>query len=198
MGPWEAKKLLEAAEIEAQIAATKAAALDAVKESQQRAEEEINARELNRLKSYAEETAKTAAADLEAAATNKKLKLKDRLAAKREKRQKDMADAESKRIAELAATQAAEAEEREKLRLAKMEWSEHLAEAKAKAQSSGLSLREIEDFCINEVLGKKLVPPQHMSEAVSAILSDRHADEASKLVERNFDERRTDRTGPAE
>jgi hypothetical protein len=185
----DAKKQVEEAQLEAQVAATRAAALEAVKESQERAEKEANERELNRLKNLQNEHATKANTDLENRRKSKKANLANRLKAKRAKREQELADKETKRLAELAATQAADAEKREELRQAKMGWQDRLNEATTKANESGLTGREKEDYLIKELLGNKLVPAEHMSQAIGTILSERHANETANLVAENYDAR---------
>ncbi|CAM9130892.1 unnamed protein product, partial [Ectocarpus fasciculatus] len=58
-----------------------------------------------------------------------------------------------------------------------------------KADEFGLEGRSKEDFILNETLGKKLVPEEHLSEATQIILGPRHSTEMSNLLKVNFTER---------
>jgi hypothetical protein len=185
----EAKKAVADAEMEAAIAATKAAALESIQETQKRTEDEINQREVDRLKSLHEELAAKAKAESEQAQADKKGKLADRIKAKRDKKAREMKDKEAAETAALIAKQAADEEERERLKLSKMEWSEHLKAASDKADEAGIAGAEYEDFCIKETIGKNLVPPQHLAECIGRILAPRHRKQTSDLLEANFDKR---------
>eukprot|EP01034_Spumella_vulgaris_P034613 gene34613-42697_t len=124
-----------------------------------------------------------------AAKSTGKGKLEERLAAKRVKKEKELKEAEEKAMADLAVRQAAEAEEREKNRLSKMVWSERVEEIVDKSRSLGLAPRETEDYCFSETLGKRLVPDNQMSEAVSLIQKQRHDQEMTALLTSHFEER---------
>ena len=185
----EAKRILAKAEMEAAAAKSKDDALASAKELQERSENEINQKEVARVKAMAMEMAEKADEEKSRNEKSKKLKLGDRLKAKREKKAKDLADQEAKKLSDLAAQQFKDSEAKEALRKSKMIWTEHLEKAMSQAKEVGLSGSEFEDYCLNETLGKNLVGPQHMSQCVERICSDRHTSETSALIETNFNER---------
>jgi len=185
----ESAQALRKAEVEAAIAASKQAALDSMKETAQRQEDELLQRDLSRMKEKEKTESERQEKEHAQAHDAKKVKLEERIKAKREKKERELQDQESKKLAELAAKQAADAEVAERLGKEKMLWSEHLAEAQAKAKKAGLGVAETEEFCIKETIGKKIVSADHMSQCVERILAPRHGEEAAKLVQSNFEVR---------
>ena len=72
-------------------------------------------------------------------------------------------------------------------------WIQLLNSTIEKAQKQeGLSDLEKEDFCFQELLGKKLVPEKYYSEAISRIQNSRHSNEMTVLLSKHFEERITE------
>jgi hypothetical protein len=115
--------------------------------------------------------------------------LAERLAAKKAKKERELADQEVRELSELETKQKEEQEERERLRQAKMVWTERLEEAMKRADEMGLSVAQKEDHCLQEIVAKKLVPDTHLNDAVHRIYAQRHAEEMTNLLQAHFDER---------
>merc|ERR1711998_411626 len=99
-----------------------------------------------------------------------KTKLKDQLAAKRAKKEKELKEREEQAMIELKKKQESEMKEREALRLAKMAWSEKVKEVMETSKKFGLSPAESENYCFKETLGKGLIPEKQLNEGVRLIL----------------------------
>jgi hypothetical protein len=176
-------------EVDAATAAAKEKALEAEKIIKVRLAEELSSQELKRLHEEHERESKKNQEDLMATQQEGKKNLKDRLAEKRLRKEKELREKEETALAELQRKQSAEKEEKEKLRQAKMVWSERLAEAAENADKMGLEGLEKEDFCFKETIGKKLVPESHLSEVAQAIMKDRHSSTMTELLNIQFKNR---------
>ena len=154
-----------------------------------RNEEESRRRELMRIQQSHRDAVEKAEDVLTARRTKGEGQLKNRLAEKRAKKDKELKQQEEEALAELEIKQKEEHEEREKLRQAKITWSERIAEAAMAAKEMGLDIRGKEDFCFSETLGKKLVPETHYSEAAAVIMKERHALEMKTLLDAHYESR---------
>lgn len=125
-------------------------------------------------------------------------KLHEKLDRKRLRKEQELKQQEQREIQQLLEKQQREKEEKEKLRLAKMTWSDKVKEVMKAAEEMGLSLIETEDRCYRETLSKKLVPETQLNEAVQMIQRRRHDEEMAKLLQRNFQERITKLTSAVE
>lgn len=183
----------EAARLEAEAAAalSKSSVLATMQENVERAEAELNAKELKRLKDVHEVNANQAEADEEQRKGQKHMKLEERLQAKRDKKKLALQEQEERARAELSNRQAAEAEERDRLQRAKEGWSAALQKALSRANAAGLTGLEKEDFLLKEILGSKSdpVPNAQHAEVVQEILKARHHDETSALLNTHGEER---------
>ena len=180
---------VQKAELEAATMAAKQAALAAVKESKERAEEDNAMKEVQRKRDQQAKADESALRDEEAAKGKGKSKLADRLNAKKEKKEKELQAKQEKEIAELKKRQEEEHGERDRLKQAKQVWTEALQTAMDKADANGLGMTEKEEYCLGETLAKKIVPETHLNEAVGRIQSDRHKKEMSDLLNGHFEER---------
>ena len=178
-------------EIDAATAAAKEKALEAEKLIKERLAEELNSQELKRMHEEHLREAKKHQDDLIASQQEGKKNLKERLAEKRLRKEKELREKEESALAELKKKQEVERQEKEKLRQAKMVWSERLAEAAEKADKAGLTGLSKEDFCFKETIGKKLVPESHLSEIAQAIMKDRHSAAMTELLNTQYKNRVT-------
>jgi hypothetical protein len=172
-------------ELEASVQAAREASLLSLKDAQNRSEDEKNTKNLQKLR---DQHAKEEDRLFEAAKMQKAQgqgKLADRLAQKRAQKEKDLTDKAQKALADLDAKQAAEAEER----AAKMVWTDRLQECMLKATSLGLKDAEFEDFCLQNIVARNVVPQRNMYEAIERILNPRHSSAMSVLLKKNFNER---------
>jgi len=185
----KAREELKQAEMEIAKASAQEAALRALKELQEQAEEDIAIQEAQRMRNMHEKHEEKRLADQEQQKKVGKSKLDERLAAKRAKREKELQEQERKAMEELQAKQKAEAEEKEAARIAKMAWSDKVQEIIDKAKTLGLSDFEREDYCFKETLGKGMVPEKQLSEAVNMVQKERHDAEMKALLTSNFEER---------
>jgi hypothetical protein len=185
----EALEALKRAEIETAKTAAKEAALRAFKEFQTQAEEDINLREVQRMREVHERQEEKRRAEQEQQQKAGKGKLEERLQAKRQKRERELREQERQQLEELQVKQKAEAEEKERNRVARMAWSEKVQEVIEKAKRLGMSDLERENYCFEETLGKNMVPDKQLSEAVNLIQKERHDAEMIELLRSNFEER---------
>ena len=116
-------------------------------------------------------------------------RLQDRLAEKKAKKERELKVQEARALEELTKKQELEKEEKERLRQAKMVWSERIQETFAEATQLNLDGRPKEDYCFRETLGKGLVPDTHLSEAAQMILGARHSEEMSSMLRIHYTQR---------
>eukprot|EP01006_Ploeotia_vitrea_P026898 TRINITY_DN59815_c0_g3_i1.p2 TRINITY_DN59815_c0_g3~~TRINITY_DN59815_c0_g3_i1.p2 ORF type:complete len:1157 (-),score=209.00 TRINITY_DN59815_c0_g3_i1:3519-6989(-) len=176
-------------ETEAAIAAIQEASLASVRDIKAKNEDEIRNRELQRLREeHAKEEERQAKLEQQQQKQNKD-KLAERIAAKRAKKEAELKKQEEQALAELAAKQEAEKKEKEMLKDAKKIWTDKLNEAIEKAEQAKLEKAQKEDFLLQETLGKKIVPENHLTECVELILKDRHAAALKDLLTAQYNER---------
>ena len=185
----KAQEEVKKAELEAAVTAARELALKTFKENQAQIATDTNMKEVARLKNEAEaqhEKLKEEEAHLK---THNKDKLAERLAAKKAKKEKELAEAEARAMADLAEKQKADLAEKEANRLAKLQWSDRVNMALSKAKELHMAPAETEDYCYQEVLEQQLVPQRQLSAAVHMIMKERHNSEMSTLLSANFNQR---------
>eukprot|EP00599_Poterioochromonas_sp_BG-1_P015133 CAMPEP_0173155160 /NCGR_PEP_ID=MMETSP1105-20130129/13936_1 /TAXON_ID=2985 /ORGANISM="Ochromonas sp., Strain BG-1" /LENGTH=2955 /DNA_ID=CAMNT_0014071525 /DNA_START=806 /DNA_END=9673 /DNA_ORIENTATION=- len=195
---------LQNAEMEAAIAAAKEKSMNSVKAMQAQVEQDNHMKEVQKLRAIHDMKEEKRQQEISQAKTQGKEKLNERLAAKRAKKERELKEQEEKAMAELAAKQKAETEEKERLRQAKLSWTEKLQEIinNAKNNMKSVTAREREDYCCQQVFNNPKsnlrIPDIQLNEAVSLIMKDRHDEEMTSLLTRNFDERITSLRGAVE
>lgn len=176
-------------ELAALAEAAREKALLALRDVQARSEEETNSRNLQRLRElHAKEEEKLREADRAQKAQGKG-KLAERLAQKRAQREKELADKEARALEELAAKQAAERKARGEEQAAKVVWTEKLREIMEEANRLELLGAEFEDYCLQNIVAAKVVPPKQFVEAIERIVGPRFSSDMAVLLKRNFNER---------
>ena len=188
----QAMEDLKLAEIEtAKAKATEAAirAFQQKEDEQQKEEEDRMKKKAEELRHHLERTETNLAQEKKLRQTQQHGRLQEQLAAKKAKKAAELQERAERERAELAEKQKAEAEEREKLRLEKISWTERLHEIMETAASLDISIPEMEDFCFQESLGKKIVPETQMSECVAVVLKERHDHEMTVLLSACFEQR---------
>lgn len=184
--------------MDAAAAAAKEKVLNSERQLKERMEEELNSLELQRIRDELEREEEKNKTLMQAKHNEGKGRLETRLAEKRARKERELAEHEEKVLQQLVAKQATEKEEREKLRQAKMKWTERLAEAAAAADELDLQVRAKEDYCFTETLGKNLVPESHLSEAAQIIMKSRHSADMMRLLDHHYKERITSIKGAIE
>jgi len=123
-------------------------------------------------------------------------RMMDRLANRKDKKKRELEEKEAQlkeemeaKQRDLEAKQKAGAEERERQRQAKLAWQDRLKIAQQKADEMGLEGLSKEDYCYQELLGKKFVPEAQISDAVSRIQHARHAQEMRDLLNVHYEQR---------
>jgi hypothetical protein len=178
-------------EMEAAVALAREAALEKERQLKLQIEQEANQNELKRIhQSLAVEEVKHEQNQL-SQQKKEKGKLQDRLAEKKARKERQLRELEERALVELAKKQALEKEEQERLRQAKMIWSDRVLEASNEADDMKLEGRSKEDYCFRETLGKSLVPDTHLSEAAQMILGPRHGNEMSSMLKIHYAQRQT-------
>lgn len=172
-------------ELEAIAQAAKESALLSMKDLQNRADEEKNSKNLQRLRDQYAKEEERLKLEAESQKSQGRGKLAERLAQKRQQREKELAEKEAKALADLASKHAAEASERD----AKLVWTERLRICMEEAASLGFADAEFEDYCMQNVVAKGMVPQKQLYDAVERVLNPRHSREMTGLLKGNFDER---------
>ena len=176
-------------ELEAATAAAREAALEAAKAIKARAQEEALSSELRRKKDELEKEEERYAKLQSAEKFKGKSKLEQRLAAKKDNKERELRTHEEEAKAALLARQSAEAKEKEKLRHAKAIWVEKLQDASEMADKLELEGLERERYCLEATLGQGIVPGAQLTEAVGRIQNKRHAEEMKSLLTKHYEER---------
>jgi hypothetical protein len=185
----EATQSMRAAEVEVAETGAREKALSALRDLKVRAEEDLNAREVRRMKDMHAKLEEKRAKDEGAAKATGKEKLQERLAAKKAKKVAELALKEKKELTDLMEKQKKDEGERDRLKQARTVWTERLQVAMDHADEEKLNLSERENYCLQETLAKGLVPETHLNEAAGRVQGNRHRDEMHLLLSTHFEER---------
>jgi hypothetical protein len=185
----EAMKEAHDAELEAAIMATKEASLNAIREMKERAKDDIQAKELRRIRDLHKQTEERIQRERDSAQSATRGKLEERLAAKKAKKMKELEEQEKAQLAELQKKQQEEQEELERLKKSKTLWKEALQTAMDNAAANGLMGLEREEYCFAETLAKGLVPHKQINEVVERVQNIRHSADMAALLSTQFEER---------
>eukprot|EP01042_Synura_sphagnicola_P000785 gene785-873_t len=169
--------------------AAKTLALQAAQEMKEREEKEALNAELRRKREEMSKEEERLNKIQQLGQTYGQNRLEQRLAAKRLKREKELRLEEEEMKAELVAKQAVELQDQERLKRSRLMWMDRLKEASLEADNMELIGLEKEDYCLKETLGKGIVPPAQLSEAVARVQSNRHTSQMRDLLSAHFNER---------
>ena len=176
---------LEAAEIDSVIAASKEMSVATTKDMKLKLAMEIQNQEIQKIINQHEEQLKKFENEKELERKNTKSKLLMRRQNRKETKEKEHNEKQHIHQRQLQQFEADTSES--------SEWMKLLQVTIERAQNQeGLSDLEKEDFCFQEILGKKLVPEKYYSEAISRIQNGRHSKEMSVLLSSHFEERITE------
>jgi hypothetical protein len=163
--------------------------LEAERGMKKRAQEELDLREVQRVRDQSARDDEKRRAALDAKRDKMKGKLHERLQQKKQNKELELKQEEERLLSELAQKHKDEIAQKERLQKEKTLWMDLIKTSFENAEKLGLSGHSKEDFCFSETLGKKAVPEDHLSEAAQIILGPRHSDEMASLLQNNFNER---------
>ena len=187
----DANNSVTQAELEAAVAKAKESAIVTVRNAKMKADADLHTKEIQRMKDQHARLEEAASRELENAQAQGKGKLKDRLNAKKLRKEVELVAKEEKERSDLLIKQEKEEEEREKLRKSKINWMDKLQSCFETIEKTKMNNQESEDFCMQELLVKEenLVPITQLNEVIGKIQGKRHQEEMLHLLNSHFDER---------
>ena len=189
----EYKRTLAEAQHRSALIEAKEKSLETMKAVKEKLHKEAAAKEVSRIRESYEVEIKRLQGDKEAARSKTLDKLAQRRQTKRQSKMRatqlqsqksqQSQDHEGQSNSVYASAKSASASERSVKDIVKEVYDRYA--------DSGLTLRERENKCLNEVLGGRMVGESSMNEATNLILSERHTTEMSELVSTQFTQRIT-------